>query len=245
MRGATLDMLPNSNSRFSGAIRLVLVGLAALALSSCARRGGSVPYAPADFGPPDKDQAAEVAYDLPLGPLDVLSVKVFRVPELSGEYQVDAKGMLDLPLLGATSVRNKSPQEFATELERQYGAKYLNDPQISVRVMATINNSVTLEGGLASPGIYQLPGRTTLLGAVALARGIATQDANPRRTVIFRKRDGQTMAAAFDIVAIRRGEMADPLVYPGDVIVVDSSQVRPIYRDLIMSLPIASIFLAL
>ncbi|MFM5895796.1 MAG: polysaccharide biosynthesis/export family protein [Novosphingobium sp.] len=223
-------------------IGLVLIGTAALALGGCVRRGGTVPYAPADFGPPDKEQASEVAYDLPLGPLDVLAVKVFRVPELSGEYQVDAKGMLDLPLLGPTSVRNKSPEEFSRELERLYGAKYLNNPQISVRVTQTINNSVTLEGGLAVPGVYQLPGRTTLLGAVALARGIAQQDANPKRVVIFRKRNGQTMAAAFDLISIRHGEMEDPLVYPGDVIVVDSSQLRPLYRDLIQSLPLVTIF---
>jgi polysaccharide biosynthesis/export protein len=237
-----LNSLPNSVSRHSRTIGLVLIGTAALVLGGCVRRGGTVPYAPADFGPPDKEQASEVAYDLPLGPLDVLAVKVFRVPELSGEYQVDAKGMLDLPLLGPTSVRNKSPEEFSRELERLYAVKYLNNPQISVRVTQTINNSVTLEGGLAVPGVYQLPGRTTLLGAVALARGIAQQDANPKRVVIFRKRNGQTMAAAFDLISIRHGEMEDPLVYPGDVIVVDSSQLRPLYRDLIQSLPLVTIF---
>lgn len=241
IREATLKLQSNL-SRHSRLHGLVLIGVAALAVSGCVRRGGNVPYAPADFGPPDKEQASEVAYDLPLGPLDVLDIKVFRVPELTGEYQVDAKGMLDLPLLGPTSVRDKSPEGFARELERLYGSKYLNNPQISVRVTQTINNSVTLEGGLATPGVYQLPGRTTLLGAVALARGLAQQDANPRRVVIFRKRNGQTVAAAFDLIAIRHGEMEDPLVYPGDVIVVDSSQLRPLYRDLIQSLPLVSIF---
>jgi polysaccharide export outer membrane protein len=240
-----LNPLPNSTGYPKLSFRLAVIGLFALAVAGCVTRGGKVPYAPADFGPPDKDRTGEVAYDLPLGPLDVVLIKVFRVPELSGEYQVDAKGMLDLPLLGAVSVRNKSPDEFANELEQLYGVRYLSNPQISARVMASFNNSVTLEGGLAAPGIYQLQGRTTLLGAVALARGIAAQDANPKRVVIFRKRDGQTMAAAFDLIAIRRGEMENPLVYPGDVIVVDSSQLRPIYRDLLQTLPIVSIFLAL
>lgn len=225
--------------------RFALLGLCALALNACVSRGGDVPYAPADFGPPDKEQAENVAYDLPLGPLDVVTIRVFRVPELSGDYQVDAKGMLDMPLLGPVSVRDKTPQAFSVELERLYSAKYLTDPQISTRVLTSNNNSVTLEGGVAVPGIYQLPGRTNLLGAIALARGIAQQDANPKRVVVFRKRDGKTMAAAFDLIAIRRGEMDNPDIYPGDVVVVDSSQVRPIYRDLIMSLPIVSIFLAI
>lgn len=226
-------------------LRIALLGLFALALNGCMTRGGNVPYAPTDFGPPDKEQATEVAYDMPLGPLDLLTVKVFRVPELSGDYQVDAKGMLDMPLLGPVNVRDKTPQAFSMELEQRYAEKYLQNPQISVRVLTSNNNSVTLEGGVQAPGIYQLPGRTNLLGAIALARGIAQQDANPRRVVVFRKREGKTMAAAFDLIAIRRGEMDSPDIYPGDVIVVDSSQIRPIYRDLIMSLPIVSIFLAL
>jgi len=241
-------LAPHTNpvDNFSRLLRIALLGLCtALALSGCVKRGGNVPYAPADFGPPDIAQAADVAYDMPLGPLDLLTVKVFRVPELSGDYQVDAKGMLDMPLLGPVSVRDKTPQAFSKELERLYAEKYLRDPQISIRVLATNNNSVTLEGGVQAPGIYQLPGRTNLLGAIALGRGIASQDANPKRVVVFRKREGKTMAAAFDLIAIRRGEMDNPDIYPGDVVVVDSSQVRPIYRDLIMSLPIVSIFLAL
>jgi polysaccharide export outer membrane protein len=224
------------------ALRAALMLVAAVALSGCLSRGGKIPYDPADFGKPDKAQSAEIAYDLPLGPLDLLKVNVFRVPELSGDYQVDAKGMLDLPLLGPLNVRDFSPQQLADLLEAKYGERYINDPEISVRVMSTILNSVTVEGGVNVPGVHQLPGKTTLLGAVALARGVATLDANPRRVAIFRKIDGKTSAAAFDLIAIRRGEMNDPDVYPGDTIVVDSSLTRSIYRDLLQVLPLISIF---
>lgn len=226
----------------SGRLRYALLGMFALSLAACSNRGGSIPYAPSDFGPPDKAEAADVAYDLPLGPLDVLKVSFFRVPELSGEYQVNGKGVLDMPLVGEISVRDKTPQQFAEELEQRYSVKYLNNPEVTIRLVSGPNNSITLEGGVVAPGIYNLQGRTSLVGAIALARGIAIQDANPRRVAIFRKREGKTMAAAFDLISIRRGEMEDPAVYPGDVVVVDSSQVRPIYRDLMMSLPIVSLF---
>lgn len=226
-------------------MRAFLVALIAIGLSACSTRGGSIPYAPADFGPPDKAAPEDVSYDLPLGPLDLIKVSVFRVPELTGDYQVDAKGMLDVPLLGSINVRDQTPAQLADELERRYAVKYLRDPEINVRLISTTNNSVTVEGGVNAPGIYLLPGKTTLLGTIALARGISPNDANPRRVAIFRKSGGKTLAAAFDLVAIRRGEMEDPMVYPGDRIVVDSSQVRPLYRDLLMSLPIVSLFLAL
>lgn len=60
--------------------------------------------------------------------------------------------------------------------------------------------------------------------------------------MIFRKSDGKTMAAAFDLISIRRGEMEDPVIYPGDTVVVDSSTLRPLYRDLLMSMPLISLF---
>jgi polysaccharide biosynthesis/export protein len=220
----------------------LLLGLF-VALAACNARGGKIPYAPADFGAPDRDsQAAVEAYDIPLSPMDVVKISVFRVPELSGDYQVDARGNLDMPLIGSINARAFRPDEFAKELETRYGQRYLTNPDITVRVMTTNQINITVEGGVNAPGVYTLPGRTTLLGAIAIARGINTTDANPKRVAIFRKRDGQTVAAAFDIIAIRHGEMEDPLVYPGDTIVVEYSQLRSIYRDLLQTIPVAAIF---
>jgi polysaccharide export outer membrane protein len=50
------------------------------------------------------------------------------------------------------------------------------------------------------------------------------------------------MAAAFDLVSIRRGEAPDPPVYRGDIIVVDGSRTRQMYRDFLQAIPILSVF---
>lgn len=222
--------------------RALLVSLVALCLAACSTRGGNVPYAPADFAAPDRALPSEVAYDLALGPLDMVKVSVFRVPELSGDYQVDAKGELALPLIGTMNVRELTPTQLGKELEQRYGQRYLNNPQITVRVTSSVNNNVTVEGGVDSPGMYPLTTKITLVDAIALARGINTTDGNPRRVIVFRKNAGKTMAAAFDLVAIRRGEMEDPVIYPGDTVVVDSSAMRAVYRDLLQAIPLVTIF---
>lgn len=214
----------------------------ALPAAGCATRGGPIPYGGANLSVPDRPAAEDVAYDIPLGPLDVISVTVFRVPDLSGEYQVNAHGMVDLPLLGAVEVRDQEPNAFAAALERLYGARYLNNPDITVRVVDSHSTDITVEGGVNNPGIYPLPGKTTLLGAIAIAHGIDQDNANPRRVVIFRKQGGKTVAAAFDLLSIHQGEMADPLVYPGDTIIVESNDLRQIYRDLVQTLPAIAIF---
>jgi len=222
--------------------RLLLAGALAASLAGCDTRGGKVPYDPAGFGPPDRADLGTEAYDIPLGPLDVLKINVFRVPDLSGDYQVDAFGNLDLPLIGKVSVRDYSPDKFAELLEQKYGEKYLQNPDITVRVSTTNRANVTVEGGVNFPGVYQLPGRTTLLGAIALARGVNSNDGNAKRVVVIRKRDGKTQAAAFDLTAIRKGEMTDPVIYPGDIVAVAGSNLRSIYRDVLQAVPLFAIF---
>ena len=223
------------------AIRCIAIA-GAMLLSGCEKRGGNLAYDPPGFDQPTQQLVTNPAYDIPLGPLDIVRINVFRVAEITGEYQVDGAGLIKLPLVGEVSVRDQNATQFGRNLEKIYSAKYLNNPDITVRVVNTNQLNVTVEGGVNSPGIYQLPNRTTLLGAIALAKGVVTGEANPRRVGIFRKRDGKTTAAAFDLISIRHGEMVDPQVYPGDTIVVDSSKARAIYRDIINALPILSVF---
>jgi polysaccharide export outer membrane protein len=77
--------------------------------------------------------------------------------------------------------------------------------------------------------------------AIALAGGV-TEDSNPRRIAVFRTIGGQRQAAAFDLVSIRRGQVSDPKIYPGDIIVVDGNSVKAAYRQIVQSFPILSIF---
>jgi polysaccharide biosynthesis/export protein len=229
--------------RHGSALAYAVLAITAVGLlGGCARRGGDIPYAPPNFTAPDPPGLENLAYDWPLGPLDVVRVTVFQVPELSGEFQVDERGFLDLPLIGAVDVRQQRPEQLSGYLEKTYGARYLNVPDVTVRLMASNNRSVTVDGGVKQPGVLQLNAKTSLLAALARAGGIDNEYGNPRRVAIFRKVNGQTMAAAFDVISIRRGEMEDPIVYPGDTIIVESNQLRGIYRELLQTLPILAIF---
>ena len=230
----------------SSAVRLLsrslVVCLAVTALAACTTRGGDIPYAPAGFTAPTPGTTGDLAQDLPLGPLDLIRVTFFRVPDLSGEYRVGADGQLNMPLVGKVNVRDLTPDQVAKQLEADYGVRYLNNPDITIRVVDSGQRNITIEGGVNSPGVFQLNGSTTLLTAIALAKGVNVQDANPRRVAIFRKVAGQSTAAAFDLIDIRRGKMQNPLVYPGDTIVVESNSLRSVFRDLLQILPSLAVF---
>src|SRR5262245_7107119 len=46
-----------------------------------------------------------------IGPLDVLDITVFQVPELTKSVQVGDNGIINLPLVGEVNVEGKTPHE--------------------------------------------------------------------------------------------------------------------------------------
>ena len=177
--------------------------------------------------PPDAVATSDIrAPEYRIVAQDVLEVTVLQVPELSKSVTVDNKGVIALPFLGEVPVAAKTPQEVSAELTRRLGAGFMKDPQVTVRVTEAQGQKVTVDGAVASPGLYPLSGPTSLLQVVALAKGPDPRLANERRVAIFRSVGGVRRMASFDLRAIRRGEAADPVVYGGDIVVVDTSGPR-------------------
>lgn len=226
-------------SRKSG---LVLAGLALLATPGCAdRRGGPIPYNVQTFGAPDAPTVLTLEQGYRIAPLDTLTVKIFKMPDLSGDYEVDLTGEIAMPLIGSVRAVDLTTAELDDRLTAKFGEKYLRNPDISVGVKSSTRRNVTVDGAVTKVGTFGVNGPMTLLQAVAQAGG-PTPDANPRRVAIFRQIGGQRQAAAFDLTSIRRGEAPDPAIYPGDIIIVDGSAIKALQKQILNTLPILSIF---
>lgn len=224
--------------------RLLAIGLALLLAACATSRGGSIPYNNANFGVPDAPSVVAADDTYKLAPLDTVSVGVFQVPDLSKDYSVDQSGRLTMPLIGRIDAVGLTTNELADKIAQGLNAKYLRDPNVTVTLKESISRVFTVDGSVRQPGVYQLSSSMSLVQAIAVAKG--TDDlANPHRVAIFRTISGKRSAAAFDLTSIRRGEAQDPTVYAGDTIVVDGSGLKSAQRNLLQSLPLASIFLAL
>lgn len=231
--------------RVSRSPAIVALMLGALALSACATRGGPIPYNTAEFVQPDFVSDSDnrtLPSDIPIAAFDKIAVTVFRVADLSAEYQVTGDGFLEMPLIGRTPAAGLTPRELTSALQAAYASRYLNDPNVSIRVIESSRRNVTVEGGVRDPGVYNVPGKSDLLTVLAQADGIDPNVGSERRVAIFRTIGGKPMAAAFDVVAIRRGEMGNPAVYPGDTVVVNSNNLRSIYREILGSIPLLALF---
>ena len=223
---------------------LALAGIAAaLAVSGCAeKRGGSIPYNVSGFGAPDAPKVAALEAGYKIAPMDTLTVRVFGMTDLTGDYQVDLRGNISLPLIGDVTAMNLTPVELDDLLTRRYGEKYLENPDVSVGIKESAGRNVTVDGAVTKGGMFPVVGPMTLMQAIALAGGVDEETANPRRVAIFRTIGGSRQAAAFDLVSIRRGEMEDPAVYSGDIVVVDGSAIKEAQKVFFRSVPLLNIF---
>lgn len=185
--------------------------------------------------------AAENRSEYRIGPLDKISVSVFRVPDLSlQEAQVDASGQVLMPVIGRINVAGRTASQLSTDLTLRL-AEFLQSPKVSVVVTESVAQRVTVEGSVNEAGVYNLRGPTTLLEAIAFAKGPSRVAALPN-VAVFRVVDGKRMAAVFNLVAIREGRAEDPAIFGNDVVVVGLSNVKGAWREVVSTLPIFSVF---
>lgn len=240
--GVVQSTFPTVRDRFVRLFGIISLGAAALLAAGCTdKRGGPIPYDVSNFGSPDSTAAAALGADYKIAPMDTLTVTVFRVPDLSGEYAVDLLGQISMPLVGDVPAADRTPEELDRVLTEKLGERYFENPDVSVGIKASAGRLVTVDGAVTKAGSYPVLGPLTLMQAVALAGG-ADEDANLRRVAVFRKIGGQRQAAAFDLVSIRRGESPDPSVYAGDIVVVDGSSIKETQKKIFQSFPLLSIF---
>ena len=226
---------------FGRALTIAAAGLA-LALGACAdKRGGPIAYAPSDFGVPDAPAAVALEEGYRIGAMDKLTIRVFKMQDLTGDYEVDLGGNISMPLIGETRAIGLTTAELDQHLTRKLGEKYLENPDVSVGIKESTSRVVTVDGAVKKAGAFPAPGPLTLMQAVAMAGG-ASEDANPRRVAVFRQIGGRRQAAAFDLTSIRRGEMEDPRIYAGDIVVVDGSSIKAFQKQILNSMPLLSIF---
>ena len=173
----------------------------------------------------------------PLAPLDIISVVVFNVPELTlHDIQVDSSGFISIPLVGAVFAAGKTPGQLAMEIEEGLRGQYVRNPQVAINLREMGAREFSIDGAVKQPGRYQATGRTSLMDAVAQARGLS-ETAKVQHVVVFRTVANQQMAALYNLGAIRQGYYEDPRIYPEDVILVGESATRRLYRDGLQLLP--------
>ena len=124
-----------------------------------------------------------------LGPGDRVRIDVFKLTQLSGEFQVLADGSLNLPQVGSIPITGMTLKEAANAISEGY-SRILKYPVVSVNVITPRPVQASILGEVNRPGAYtltetgQIP---TVARALRQAGGI-TQMADLRRVEVRRPR---------------------------------------------------------
>ena len=197
--------------------------LASLALTGCA--SSSKPELPsASFVAMQEGPGEEYV----IGPLDELTVFIWRNPELGASVQVRPDGRITTPLITDMPAVGKTPKQLADDMKVAL-TKYIENPLVSVIVnnfSGTFSQQVRIVGATEKPASIPYRANMTLLDAMISVGGLSEYAAGNRaRLVRFNKEEGKQQEYQVRIGdLLKRGDSkANVMLAPGDVIIIPES----------------------
>lgn len=172
---------------------------------------------PSDTPAPTASVAVPNGYVI--GAADVLAVTVWKEPTLSGSLLVRPDGMVSLPLVGDVLATGLTPLQLGDDLTNKL-KKYIQDPKVSVVVVAVNSQRIYLLGEVGKPGPLTMTPGMTVLQAVSTAGG-PSQYANTKKMYILRNDGGKEQRIPVHYKEALKGDSSQNLVLKsGDTIVI-------------------------
>ncbi|MGE0621957.1 MAG: polysaccharide biosynthesis/export family protein [Pseudomonadales bacterium] len=156
-----------------------------------------------------------------IGVPDLLDIRVWEQPELSGTALVRTDGRISVPLVGDMVAEGRTPEELAALLAAEL-AEYVTDPKVDVAVLEMRSQVVSvIGGGIVRSGVLELRHEMRVLDAIAEMGGF-TPFAKKSRIKVLRKSAGAEDELPFDYTSFVNGRApgSNFLLKPGDTIIV-------------------------
>jgi len=155
-----------------------------------------------------------------IGQGDVLEVFVWRNEQLSREVVVRPDGKISLPLTQDLHAEGLTALQLKDQITQRL-KQFVQNPTVTVIVNEINSYKVSVLGKVATPGVYPITTRTTLVEAISLAGGF-TEWANRRKITVIRNEGGKKKKIRINYKKIISGK--DPgqniMLQRGDAIIV-------------------------
>lgn len=211
-------MLRNFSARLAAGIGLVLP-----VLTGCAT-ANAPELAPAGFVALQEGPGEEYV----IGPLDELTIHVWRNDELGAKVQVRPDGRITTPLVADMPAVGKTPTMLAEDIRRRL-SQYIADPLVTVIVnqfAGTFSQQIRVVGATEKPASLPYRANMTLLDAMISVGGLSEFAAGNRAKLVrFDKATGRQREYALRLSdLLRKGDTrANVMLMPGDVIIIPES----------------------
>lgn len=153
-----------------------------------------------------------------IGEQDVLSITVWREPDLSATVMVRPDGKITLPLINDVIASGLTTDELKGLLIDKF-QPFVNVPQVTVSVREINSRKVFVIGQVAREGSYRINSNSTVLQIIAEAGGLR-DFANRKGIYVLRQANGKQTKISFNYNNVIRGKNENIQLRPGDTIVV-------------------------
>ncbi len=163
-----------------------------------------------------------------IGPLDQLTIFVWRNPELGAKVQVRPDGRITTPLISDLPAVGRTPAQLSEDIKASL-SKYIKDPLVSVIVenfSGTYSQQVRIVGATEKPASLPYRANMTLLDAMIAVGGLNEYAAGDRaRLVRLDRGTGKQIEYKLKIARLlKKGDSsANVKLEPGDVIIIPES----------------------
>ena len=153
-------------------------------------------------------------------PGDILTVTVWKEPDLTGDLLVRPDFGLSFPLVGDLDARGKTVEQLRVEITERL-KKYIPSPVVTVATKAVAGNHIYVVGKVQRPGEYPVVRNVDVMQALSLAGG-ATPFADTNGIRILRRDGKRQSSIAFRYNDVERGRKLEQniLLQSGDTVVV-------------------------
>ncbi|MHB1456580.1 MAG: SLBB domain-containing protein [Armatimonadota bacterium] len=159
---------------------------------------------------------------------DVVTVNVVNHPEFSGDFFIPSDGMLNLPGTGKVVAGGKSIDELTAQVKEGLSKRFLK-PDVTVSLKTPRIQRIYVVGAVTKAGAYDVKPGWRITEALSAAGGlIPSVDKEDCKVIILRA--SSNTKEIFNLSDALKGiPEANALVYPGDVITIDSGDTIPVY----------------
>jgi polysaccharide export outer membrane protein len=166
---------------------------------------------------PEESQKAST-----LGAGDLLEVRVYQEPDLSGPFRVSPEGTIDYPLCGRLSVKDLSSSAAADAIRDCLAKGYIKRPQVTVLIREYTSKKIYIFGEVSKPGTFPYEENMNIIQAVTMAGGF-TRTAQKNNISVTRVLEGVEKKIRVPVADIGEGREKNFDVQPGDIIFVPES----------------------
>jgi polysaccharide export outer membrane protein len=155
-----------------------------------------------------------------IGPNDVLSIFVWKEPDLTRDVTVMPDGKITYPLIGEIIAQGQTASELKQVISEKL-QNFVTAPEVTVLVKESRSQMIYTIGKVTKPGPYPLAPGMTVMQALSAAGGFA-EWADTKNILIVRKEGGKETQLHFNYKEFTSGKnlQQNIILKPGDTLVV-------------------------